>query len=68
MSPYTVAPCWVEKESMNKFVNLKMKLTAVTQAVAEIKRFTDGTCAQLSVATRTIYILLKSLYPTNFRR
>ena len=25
---------------MNKFVNLKMKLTAVTQAVAEINRFT----------------------------
>ena len=28
----------------------------------------DVTCAQLSVATRSIYILLKSLYPTNFRR
>ena len=41
MSPYTVAPCWVEKEFMNKFVNLKMKMTAVTQVVAEIKRFTD---------------------------
>ena len=26
---------------MNKFVSLKMKLTTVTQAVAEIKRFTD---------------------------
>ena len=25
---------------MNKFVNLKMKLTAVTRAVAEIDRFT----------------------------
>ena len=41
MSPYTVAPCWVEKESVNKFVNLKMKMTAVTQVVAEIKRFSD---------------------------
>ena len=41
MSPYTVAPCWVEKESFNKFVNLKMKMTAVTQVVAEIKRFSD---------------------------
>ena len=41
MSPNTVTPCWVEKESMNKFVSLKMKLTTVTQAVAEIKRFTD---------------------------
>ena len=40
MSPNTVTPCWVEKESMNKFVNLKMKLTAVTQATAEIDRFT----------------------------
>ena len=39
MSPNTVTPCWVEKESMNKFVNLKMKLTAVTQAIAEINRF-----------------------------
>ena len=38
-SPNTVTPCWVEKESMNKFVNPKMKLTAVTQAVAEINRF-----------------------------
>ena len=36
MSPNTVTPCWVEKESVNKFVNLKMKLTAVTQATAEI--------------------------------
>ena len=26
---------------MNKFVDLKMKLTAVTQVVAEIRRFTD---------------------------
>ena len=40
MSPNTVTPCWVEKESMTKFVSLKMKLTAVTQATAEIDRFT----------------------------
>ena len=40
MSPHTVTPWWVEKESMNKFVSLKMKLTAVTQATAEIDRFT----------------------------
>ena len=41
MVPYTVALCWVEKESVNKYVNLKMKMTAVTQVVAEIKRFAD---------------------------
>ena len=41
MSPRTVTPCWVEKESMDKFVSLKMKLTAVIQATAEIDRFTD---------------------------
>ena len=40
-SHYTIAPCWVEKESVNKFVNLKMKMTAVTKAVAEIKKFSD---------------------------
>ena len=39
MSPNTVTPCWVEKQSMNRFVELKMKLTAVTQAIAEINRF-----------------------------
>ena len=41
MAPYTVAPCWVEKESVNKYADLRMKMTAVTQVVAEIKRFAD---------------------------
>ena len=39
MSSNTVTPCWVEKESVDKFVNLKMKLTAIIQATAEINRF-----------------------------
>ena len=30
IGPYTVAPCWVEKESVEKIVDLKMKMTAVT--------------------------------------
>ena len=39
MSPSTVTPCWVEKESVDRFVKLKMKLTAIAQATAEIDRF-----------------------------
>ena len=39
MSSNTVTPCWVEKESVDKFVKLKMKLTAIIQATAEINRF-----------------------------
>ena len=41
MSSNTVTPCWVEKESVDKFVNLKMKLTAIVQATAEINRFVE---------------------------
>ena len=41
MSPNTVTPCWVEKESVDRFVNLKMKLTAIAQATAEIDRFVE---------------------------
>ena len=41
MSPNTVTPCWVEKESVDRFVKLKMKLTAIAQATAEIDRFVD---------------------------
>ena len=37
-SPYTITPCWIEKESFNKFLNLKMEMTTVTRAVAEIKK------------------------------
>ena len=41
MSPKTVTPYWVKKASMDKFVSLKMKLTQVIQAKAEIDRFVD---------------------------
>ena len=41
VAPYTIAPCWVEKECINKYADLRMKMTAVTQVVAEIKRFAD---------------------------
>ena len=41
IAPHTVAPSWVEKESVNKFVELKMKMTTVVQVVAEINRFAD---------------------------
>ena len=41
MSPRTVTPYWVKKASMDKFVSLKMKLTQVIQAKAEIDRFVD---------------------------
>ena len=35
----TVTPYWVEKSSVDKFVSLKMKLTALTQAIEEIDNF-----------------------------
>ena len=41
IAPHTVPPYWVEKESVSKFVELKLKMTAVVQVVAEIKRFAD---------------------------
>ena len=41
MSPNTVTPCWVEKESVDRFVKIKMKLTAIAQATAEIDRFVE---------------------------
>ena len=41
IAPHTVAPCWVEKESVNRFIELKLKMTAVVQVLAEIKRFAD---------------------------
>ena len=41
IAPHTVAPCWVEGDSVKIFVDLKMKMTQVTQVVAEIKRFAD---------------------------
>ena len=40
-SPHTITPCWIEAESVNKFLNLKMEMTTVTRAVAEIKKFSD---------------------------
>ena len=41
IAPHTVAPCWLEGESVKKFVDLKMKMKQVTQVIAEIKRFAD---------------------------
>ena len=41
MSPNTVTPSWVEKESVDRFVKIKMKLTAIAQATAEIDRFVE---------------------------
>ena len=46
MSPRTVTPYWVKKASMDKFVSLKMKLTQVIQAKAEIDRFVDEEMAE----------------------
>ena len=40
-SPHTIAPLWIKEESVNKFLNLKMEMTTVTRAVAEIKKFSD---------------------------
>ena len=41
MSPNTVTPGLVEKDSVDRFVKIKMKLTAIVQATAEIDRFVD---------------------------
>ena len=41
MSPNTVTPGWVEKDSVDRFVKIKMKLTAIVQATAEIDRFVE---------------------------
>ena len=41
LAPRTATPYWVENASMDKFMNLKMKLTTVTQAIEEIDRFVD---------------------------
>ena len=41
IAPHTVVPCWVKKESINKFIELKLKMTAVIQILAEVKRFAE---------------------------
>ena len=40
VAPHTVVPCWVENGSINKFVELKLKMTALVQTLTEIKEFT----------------------------
>ena len=41
IAPHTVVPNWVERESINKFIELKLKMTTVVQILAEIKRFSE---------------------------
>ena len=41
IAPHTVVPYWVERESINKFIELKLKMTTVVQILAEIKRFSE---------------------------
>ena len=41
IAPHTVVPCWVKKESINKFIELKLKMTAVIQILAEVKSFAE---------------------------
>ena len=36
-----MVPCWVEKESINKFVELKVKMTTLVLTLSEIKRFAE---------------------------
>ena len=40
----TVTPYWVEMSSVDKFVSLKMKLTTLTQGIAEIDSFVGEDC------------------------
>ena len=41
IAPHTVVPYWVERESVSKFIELKLKMTTVVQTLAEIKRFSE---------------------------
>ena len=41
IAPHSVVPCWVEKESINKFVELKVKMTTLVVTLSEIKRFAE---------------------------
>ena len=41
MSQRSVRPWWIKNSSMNKLVELKLKFTAVVQAIEEIDRFTS---------------------------
>ena len=41
IAPQSVVPCWVEKESINKFVELKVKMTTLVLTLSEIKRFEE---------------------------
>ena len=41
IAPHTVVPCWVENDSINKFVELKLKMTTLVQTLTEIKKFTE---------------------------
>ena len=39
LSPNTITPCWVERGSVNRIIQLRGKLTEVIQAKSEIERF-----------------------------
>ena len=39
MSQRSVRPWWIQSSSMNKLVELKLKFTAVVQAIEEVDRF-----------------------------
>ena len=39
IDPHNVVPCWVEGGSVHKFVELKLKMTALARTLTEIKEF-----------------------------
>ena len=39
LSPNTITPCWVERGSVNRIIQLRGKLTEVIQVKSEIERF-----------------------------
>ena len=41
IAPHSVVQCWVERESINKFVDLKVKMTTLVLTLSEIKTFAE---------------------------
>ena len=41
IAPHNIVPCWVENNSVQKFVELKLKMATLVQTLAEIKEFSE---------------------------
>ena len=41
IAPHNIVPWWVEDESMQQFLGLKLKTATLVQTLAEIKEFSE---------------------------